>query len=197
MSDVRVLGLIGGVVNLQDIGVTVPCGVTVTIPEMQAHLSKDLWRAISQQCIKQLPSVAAPARAMSFGREVPTYTAPVTPALEQLQTRVQAVEQENQRLQTALVTKEQESQVKLDAILALLRAGSRVTPPGATAAQPAEHHRQTSDVVSDVVSGDVPSFIPSTIKPEGVVVQITTASVESTGDGIGTAKSALRKFRKQ
>jgi hypothetical protein len=192
-GDVKVFGLTPGTYVLSDIGMDVPQGVTVTIPGAKAYASKDLWRAISQKCVFHLssgPSVAPGS--------------PVKPntEMEDLRGQLKALTDENARLREALAAKVSEAplpsivpaadsqvQAKLDDIMALLRAGGPLPAgyrPGVD-----------SPVGNGLVSGETPTFIPSTIKPGDVdVVQISTTPEESNGAGIGGAASALRKLRK-
>lgn len=181
-GDIRVMGLVGGTHIIEDLGIDVPHGATVMIPAAKAHVSKDLWRAISQRCVFQLSS----APQVGSG---PTPRSPDHAEIEGLRSQVRQLTEENARLVAALAAKEGESQAKLDAILGLLRAGVSVNGIQ-------EHVRpRSSPPVSDVVSGDVPVFIPSQIKPEGAEVQISTVAEESSGAGVGGAKTALRKLR--
>lgn len=190
-GDVRVFGLTPGTHVLTDLGMDVPQGVTVVIPGAKAYASKDLWRAISQKCVFHLNS-GPPGVQVKSNSELDT-----------LRWQVQALTDENTRLREALVAKAQEpqptpqpstppvdlqAQTKLDDILALLRAG---VMPGAGASS-----QRSSEPPSGVVSGEVPTYIPSQIKPEGVDVQISTTPEESKGAGIGDAASALRNLRK-
>lgn len=160
----------------------VPHGMTVTIPALRAHKSKDLWRAISQKRLFHLQS----GPAMAFPPSLPTHDAS---GVDVYQEHTRILLRENQLLRDALEKKDSEMQSKLDNILGLLQAGVPVAPPSPV--------RGTApQVVTGVVSGEVPTFIPSQIKPEGVEVQITTTAEESAGAGVSSAASALRKFRK-
>ena len=181
MSDVKVIGLMAGTYFLEDIGMEVPQGVTVTIPARDAHISKDLWRAISQRCIFQLkPGPSSPESSGASSAE-----------LELLREQVRLLTEANTRLQMRLAAQDppQDSSQKLDAILALLHSSG----PVALGAPVVRAHAPVPD---GVVSGDVPTFIPSQIKPEGVDVQISTTPEESAGTGVTDAASALRRFRK-
>lgn len=177
IGDIRVVGLVMGTHVLEDIGMDVPHGITVTIPAAKACVSKDLWRAISQRCIFQLQSGAPSA--------VPKVAD--TSEADGLREQVRLLLAENARLKTALAVKEEAAQAKLDTILALLQAGGRPQPIGVAKVS-------TPDL--GVVSGEVPTFIPSQIKPDNVEVQIVPASMESLGQGVSEAASALRKFRR-
>lgn len=185
VGDVQVFGLMGGTCYLEDIGMDVPHGVTVTIPGAKAHVSKDLWRYISQKCLFHIqpgPGASMPMEAR------PPVAVPVAP-------EHQALREENAHLRAVLAANELASQVKLDAILELLRAGGRL-PALAGPQEPLAARAASTGVVSGVVSGEVPTFIPSTIKPEGVEVQLTTKPEESEGAGVNAASSTLRKLRR-
>lgn len=184
-GDIQVLGLEAVTCFLEDIGMDVPHGVTVTIPAAKAHTSKDLWRAISQKRLFHLQ--AGPG--MTFPT-VPRASEPV--GLEAIREQTQSLVEENQRLRRALEAKDSEVQTKLDIILACLQAGVPLatalpgrTLPAVVAAAPTE-----------VVSGEVPTFIPSQIKPENVDARIITKAEESVGAGVASAASALRKMRR-
>jgi hypothetical protein len=181
VGDVQVFGLMAGTCYLEDIAMDVPHGTTVTIPGVKAHVSKDLWRYISQKCLFHIqpgPGASMPMEAR------PPVAAPVPQ--EQ-----QALREENAHLRAVLAANELASQVKLDAILALLRAGGSL--PAVAGHQEPVAARAVS---TGVVSGDVPTFIPSQIKPEGVEVQLTTKPEESEGAGVHAASSTLRKLRR-
>lgn len=188
VGDVRVVGMMAGTHVIEDIGMDVPHGATITIPAAKAHVSKDLWRAISQRCLFHL----APG---------PMTQGPASPTLadvEALREQVRVLTEANLRLQAKLAARETELAArdtenpsqKLDAILALLQSG---TAPSSIAV--AGVARAPARAPESVV-GDAPMFIPSTIKPEGVDVQIDTPAEESAGAGVSEAASALRRFRK-
>lgn len=181
IGDVRVLGLVSPTTVLDDIGMDVPLGVVVEIPGARAHISRDLWRALSQRCIFQLqdgPAVTSNGSQMLEN-----------PELKALREQVRTLTAENARLREA--PPPDAAQSKLDDILALLRQGSPV--PGQI---PSTQVLPAQASTSEVVSGEVPTFIPSQIKPEGFQVQVQTKSEESPGTGVTSAAQALRKLRR-
>lgn len=182
IGDVTVYGLMAGTCLLEDIAMDVPHGTTVTIPGAKAHISKDLWRAISQKLLFQLHS--GPGAGLPVGARLPE----VETASQDM---TKALKEENAHLRAVLAASELASQTKLDDILTLLRAGGLPVAPAGH--QESVAARAAS---SGVVSGEVPTFIPSQIKPEGVEVQITTKPEESAGAGVSTATSTLRKLRR-
>ncbi len=184
-GDIMVFGLGAPTTLLEDIGMDVPHGHYVTIQAAKAHVSKDLWRAISQKLVFQLH----PGPNGNFSQS----SRPVdTSETEALRAQVKALTEEGARLRAILLAKEQEQQTKLDDILSLLRVGGQV---GASLTASSASVRERADLTG-VVSGEVPTFIPSQIKPEGVEVQLSTNLEESAGAGVGAATSTLRKFRK-
>ena len=98
-EDVRVLGLVAGIHVVEDIGVSVPLGVTVSIPSDRAGMSKDLWRAVGQKKLFQWPQGTAPQ-----------HVAPTTHVRDDvlqarnlfLEERVRQLEEENRQLRHSL-----------------------------------------------------------------------------------------------
>ena len=189
-GDVKVIGLTMGTYVIEDIMMDVPMGVTVTIPGARAYASKDLWRGISQKRLFQLhPGSSVPAVVQR---------PPDNVEVDALRGQIRSLVEDNLRLREALATKvpapapqpppppPKLDESKLDDILALLRSGLAGTAVSGRA--------EASS--NGAVSGDVPNFIPSQIKPENVEVKISTTPEERSGEGVQGAAEALRKFRK-
>lgn len=206
VGDVTVVGLDVSTVILGDIGMDVPHQVVVRIPVDLATRSKDLWRAVNQRRLFQLH--AGSARQLVVRPTVPPSTGvekwqEKCRALETenatLRNRITDLEQEVVRLQTAnpspVVASASAPDTRLDEILTLLRTGVQVVPPvGSNRPTPTPTTTSPSLGVVDV---EVPAFIPSEIKPKGIEGRIAEVQSEtSENSNLGSAASALRKFRK-
>jgi hypothetical protein len=176
MSDVRVLGLKMQTVLIEDIAMDVPHRATVTIPALKAAKSKDLWRLIAQGMLFQLDPRDVPRQA----------TPPPAPdgEVDRLREENRHLVEQNRMLRSALDT----HGGKLDAILGMLACGQ--VAPGSPAAAP------SGKPASDVVEIEVPTYIPSEIKPKDVEAHVDVKSETSEGSGVAGAGAALRKFRK-
>lgn len=199
IGDVTVVGMDVQTVVLGDIGMDVPSRAVVTVPADKATLSKDLWRAISQKRLFQLhsgPVSPNPVRP----RVSPSLVTASTGNSDVWQERCRVLERENAQLREKLAQLQRTTPVqkadvpadKLDEILTLLRSGVPVSgsPMAPMVGRP-------SASVPAVVDVETPAFIPSEIRPkniEGKVQEIQTATAEN--QNIGSAASALRKFRK-
>lgn len=184
-GDVRVFGLVVGTHVLEDIGMDVPHGREVIIPADKAVRSKDLYRAISQKCIYQLPA-----------QPMPTYAAPVTIIRDDilqernqfLEQRCKLLETENEQLRESLRT----SMAQGDRLDTILKAIQDVKLPdtifvnGGVAAAP---------VVQEIADGTAPQYIPDEIAPKGVEtrIDVKTDSVDSAG--LSSAADRLRQMR--
>jgi len=177
LGDVRVFGLVAGTHVLEDISRDVPCGVTVTIPGELAVRSKDLWRAISQRCIFQLPSAAPPPQ-FSTSPEREQLEAQV----KELSTQVKALADENRSLRESLQNSNQNYSQKLDTILSALQNRAVFVDRGFTP--------------SPEVEIKAPLFIPSKIIPEDVTVRIDVQGEVIQSDAISVAER-VRKLRSQ
>jgi len=191
VGDVTVVGLDTTTTVLYDIGMDVPHRAVVTIPADRATMSKDLWRAISQRRVFQLH----PGAAGTVQR--PVVSLP-KPNQDLLLDRCKQLEAENAQLRATLAQLEQERaqpampQAKIDEILSILKSGIPVVAaPSAGTVTPL---RPKSTAVVEV---DVPAFIPTEIKPKDIEGRITEVEAStSEASNLGSAASALRKFRK-
>lgn len=187
--DITVLGLVGGSHFIEDIQTEVPLGHQVTIPADKALRSKDLWRGISSRQLFQIRVLP---------NQPPTPPS-VDPAIEQdLRTKVQRLEVENQALrdqltnqQMMMVTQQAESQKamiaqqsRLDDIVRMLSTGIQVThvATGTTTANPG-------------VVDEIPAYIPSVITPEVAETRIETKMEEAQNSGLSGAAGKLRELR--
>lgn len=175
-SDVTVFGLLVPTCVLHDIGMDVPHGETVVIPAEKAQRSKDLWRSIGQKQIFRL--MQGPQSKKPFP--------PLDPHILPIPDRTKELEAENQALKTALSTQA----AKLDTILSLLQAG---IPLSALTAAP----RASTAPVSQVVGGEAPAFIPSSITPENSEARIEPKRAEVDNTDVSGAAGKLRELRQK
>jgi hypothetical protein len=184
-GDIRVIGLVAGTHQIEDIQRDVPHGMTVTIPAELAVRSKDLWRGIYQKCLFQLPTAAAAPAPMA---SVPD---PERPRLEayirDLESQLRTMAAENMSLREELRRGSQDQTQKLDSILAALANGAALAGPSG-AAKPMFQREEVAD-------GSAPTFLPSQIKPKDVDVRIYIQGESSQADVSGMAER-LRKVRK-
>jgi hypothetical protein len=163
-GDMVVVGLVADVHIIEDIGVTVPRGVAVTIPGHLTLTSKDLHRALSQKhlvLLHQPPSTLLAVRAStSLSKEerdrMEAELQRLTSQNEALVMRNAALEKQVDSLQAELAGLKAKD-AKLDAILLAIHerpAVVQVAAPVAAVSAPSE----------GVVSGDAPMFIPSMMK---------------------------------
>ncbi len=184
-GDVRVMGLVMGTHMIEDIRMDVPHGMIVSIPAEQAAISRDLWRAISQKCLFQLPSTPAPSPSAP-----PPRLAADVERIRVLEERVQLLERENTQLREALQTS-QVQQGKLDRILTLLQSGGIAVVDRMEIAPNAPR-----PALAPTVNGEAPQFIPAEIRPKEVSVHIEDAKGETVTSGVSDAAEQLRKLRK-
>jgi hypothetical protein len=176
MSDVRVFGLGMGTVHIADIAMDVPHEVTVDIPASKATHSKDLWRLIAQKQLFRLTP----------GGPHPFKHSPSVPVQDKVEDRLR---EDNQHLleQNRLLRLALDAQGgKLDTILGMLASGV-VAPVGT--------HVGASKPASDVVEIEIPTYIPSEIKPQNVESHVEVLSETSEGSSVAGAGAALRKLR--
>ena len=191
IGDITVFGLTMGEHVLEDIGMNVPQGMVVTIPAEQALRSKDLWRSIAQKQIFRL------------------HNGPMSSVVAPVQTdAASALIEQNQQLQKAL----EDSRMQNSAILAqnsavleqlrqqgeALKALTLSVGQGAVSYRPAQIGQISSGLPpeSSTVSGDAPTYIPATIRPDGAEVRIESAKEETRGADIQSKRDKLRQFRR-
>jgi hypothetical protein len=192
-GDVRVIGMVAGNHVIEDIGRDVAFRTLVVIPEDQALISKDLWRAISQGFLCQVPSAPYPSGTAGAPQDpdkarLEKYTA----QLEALAARLQT---ENEALKRQLDGSAHAHSAKLDEILKAIQSGVAaapavgVAPPvaGAPAAKPVE----------EVVDGSAPTFLPAEIRSKDLDARINIQGEESTSDAVTEAADLLRQLRKK
>lgn len=185
IGDVTVLGLAPVSCHLDDIATDVPHGITVVIPADKAARSKDLWRSVSQRLLFRLDNGITIIK-----NNVPN---PLTTEIAMLRDRIRVLEEENRTLRAELEHLDNDSQGKLDAILAMLQSGPMVRADSAVAVA-----RRVVDAASDVVDVVPPPYIPSRIRSEESVqahVQAETGSSEA--PNVTEATSELRRFRQR
>ncbi len=193
MNDVRVIGVKTGTILIADIAVDVPHGVVVSIPAEKAHVSKDLYRYISQKLLFQVHPgpVNGP-----LPRALPDM-APVVAPTKAPQAREAALDAQVQLLRTALEEREQmfmaalaAQQDKLDKLVTAI-AERPVTIYNTTHTTPAPKQ------VVEGPSGDAPMFIPSTIKSKDMedTSHVSVQSDSQENSSVSGAAAALKKLR--
>ena len=185
-GDIRVIGLVAGTHVIEDIGRDVPHGVTVTIPGELALQSKDLWRAISQKCLFQLPTAAPPPH-MSTPVFTDSDKAVLEAQIRELETQVRVLEAENRALKELAQTTA--SSDKLDAILMAIQSGQMSMGAATGGVRPAARPSQ------EVADGTAPTFLPSEIRPRDVDARIEERKETQVSD-VSSAAGRLRKLRK-
>lgn len=189
-GDIRVIGMVGGTHVIEDLQTDVPYRSLVIIPEDQALMSKDLWRAISQGCLMQLTS--AP---------YPTGSAPTLPDSEkvrleqycsELESRLVHLQSENEALKRQLEGGASAYSAKLDEILTAIQAGIRVVPVPAAVV----NLGVASPLVESAVDGSAPTFLPKEIVPRDLDLRINIQGEASTSEGVSDAADRLRRIRK-
>lgn len=177
-GDIRVIGLVAGTHVLEDIGMDVPHGVTVVIPGDKAVRSKDLWRALSQRCIFQLPTASPSQYPVSYNRgNVETNNS-------NLSAQVKALEAENKILRESLQQTSQSYEEKLNLILLAVQKNSRGF----------EGQKAPVLLAGEEVDGTAPLFIPSEIHPKDVDVRIDVQG-EASQSNVSDTADRLRKIR--
>lgn len=180
LGDIRVIGLVAGTHVLEDISRDVPYGVTVTIPGELAVRSKDLWRAISQKCVFQLPSASPPQQfSTSSGR------GHLEAQVKELSLQVQTLANENRSLRESLQSSSQTYSQKLDTILSALQNKAIFVDRGVIPVS-----------LDEVADSTAPVFIPSKIRPEDVSVRIDVQG-EIVKSDVASVAEQVRKVRKE
>jgi hypothetical protein len=185
-GDVRVFGLVSGTHVLEDIGMDVPHGREVVIPADKAARSKDLYRAISQKCVYQLPAQPGPQ-----------HVAPVTiirdDVLQErnqfLELRCKQLEQENEQLRGSLRSALAQGE-RLDTILKAIQdvkfpEAVYINAPGAV----------ETKVADEIADGTAPQFIPDGIAPKDVEARIDIKA-QTSDSSVSSAADKLRRLRK-
>ena len=185
IGDVRVFGLVVGTHVLEDIAMDVPHGQEVVIPADKAARSKDLYRALSQKRIFQMPD-----------RPV-QHTAPVTHIRDDvLQERNQALEQRNRQLETESAQLREALRVAMaqtDRLDAILRAIEGI--PAAATVYVNGNGTAPVPSVSEVADGTAPQFIPDQIAPKDAQTRIEAKPQTGDSSGISSAADKLRELR--
>jgi hypothetical protein len=184
MGDIRVIGLVSPSHTIEDIARSVPHGVEVIVEGHLAVQSKDLWTAISQQKLIQLPSVA-PSPRYRAGPNRAEVSA-LEEQVRDLHARMQALEAENKALRGKDDT---QTALKLDAIIEELQKRPTVVPGVVVRDQDA------SIPPEEVVDGTAPMFLPDKIHPEDASVRIDVQG-ESAPSEVISAADRLRKIKK-
>jgi hypothetical protein len=191
-GDVRVLGMVAGNHVLEDIGRDVPYRTLVVIPEAQALMSKDLWRAISQGAVYQLPSAPYPTGAPHNGSDQEKQR--LEKYASELEARLARLQTENDALKRRLDGGSQ-TEAKLDEILKAVKDG--LIKPVPASSYPGFPTAQEAKGVDETVDGSAPTFLPGEIKPKDLEARIQIEGEESTSDSVSEAADRLREMRKK
>ena len=196
MSDVTVFGLVSGTHVIEDLGMSVPHGHTITIPADKAQKSKDLWRAIGQRNLFLIQSGPYLHRTVNVAAGAIPPAPTHVPMDKSFLDRQRALEEENQQLRDALQRQrleaqsaEQRQQAKLDTILDMLKTG---IPTMGVQAAPGSSPQAPTRAVAD----DAPTFIPAVIRPEPVESRIEAKHAES-DTTLSGASDKLRELRRK
>jgi len=192
-GDVRVIGMVAGNHVIEDIGRDVAFRTLVVIPEDQALISKDLWRAISQGFLCQVPSAPYPSGTAGAPQDpdkarLEKYTA----QLEALAARLQT---ENEALKRQLDGSAHAHSAKLDEILKAIQSGVAASP--AVGVAPPVAGAPAAKPVEEVVDGSAPTFLPAEIRSKDLDARINIQGEESTSDAVTEAADLLRQLRKK
>lgn len=194
-GDMIVCGVRGFVV-LDDIQVTVPQGHAVLIPADKAVRSTDVHRELSSGALFRLsnnnllyppkPQVEEPAaKPVEEGPTVLQLSA----TIQQLQEQNAVLLRTQQTLQTQVETLTKQlttaqSDTRLDDILSLLKTRPVVV-----------ESRSTVGAREKVETEEVPTYIPSQIKPTDIEASHIVVQETSQKGNVSTAGNALRKLR--
>jgi hypothetical protein len=204
MSDVIVTNVRMGTYVISDIGIDVPHGVVVHIPSEKALRSKDLWRGISQRTLFQFhPSAIHKGALMPAQPPEPLPPLPPEPTTYQApETIVHALTEHNKALTLAVERRDEvlfalvaEQQRQLAEQGKQLAEAVRLLRERPLAGAASTNTTGSVSGLPDVVNGDAPVFIPSTIKPKDVEAHVSVQTEASEGSSVSGAASALRRLR--
>jgi hypothetical protein len=198
-GDIRVIGRVGGTHVIEDIQRDVPFRTLVIIPEEQALMSKDLWRAISQGCLEQLTSAPYPAGATVPAPDESEKVRRLEQYCADLESQLVRAKSENDALKRKLEAGANSHSAKLDEILMAIQAGIKVVP-AAPAVHPAPQLTATElrpVSLDDVVDGSAPTFLPGVIVPKDVDTRINIQGEAATSEAFTDASDRLRRLRKK
>jgi len=193
-GDIRVIGMVGGTHVIEDLQRDVPYRSLVIIPEDQALMSKDLWRAISQGCLLQLTSAPYPTGGLMPGPD--NEKARLEKYCVELESRLVLLQNENDALKRQLDGGANAYAAKLDEILNAVTAGllasSRMVPASGHVGAQAPVQRP-----NEVVDGSAPTFLPGEIVPKDLDARINIQGEASTSEAVSDAADRLRRLRKK
>jgi len=188
VGDIRVIGLVAGTQIIEDIGMDVPHGVTVIIPGDLAIRSKDLWRALSQKCLFQLPS-AGPPLPQPTPVVVNFDSLRAEARILDLEKQVHQLEGDKRVLRELLNDVQARESQKLDSILSALQGGFQ----GGGISQIPVNFPQPR-IKEEVADGSAPTFIPSSIRSKDMDARIDVPTDSQTSD-ISDTLEKLRRAR--
>lgn len=192
-----VAGLVTGGHFIEDIQVSVPHKVAVWIPAEKALGSKDLYRALGQNLLFKLDGggISADTAPPVDSNESKVLIAGLESEIRSLKVQNSTLTQQNTLLTQLLTGLQQQMETLSQGITRLEAKPSVVTvtnSPGIST-KPA----QSTPVVSEVVGGEVPTFLPSTGSLKDVETQINITTQVSEESPVNAANSKLRELRKK
>jgi hypothetical protein len=188
-GDVRVIGAVGGIHIIEDIARDVPYRGMVIIPAEQALRSKDLWRAISQGFLLQVPSAPYP---VAPGVPVSDHErARLENYVAELEAHVLRLQNESEAFKRQIEGSTQSQSAKLDEILKAIQSGMPMPPQAQASGAPVR------PAYEETVDGTAPTFLPSEIKPKDLDARINIQAEESTSGSVSEATDRLRQMRKK
>jgi hypothetical protein len=186
-GDVTVLGVTMGDHVLEDIQMSVPQGMIVTIPAELALRSKHLWQAIAQKSIMRIHSgaIGAPIQVAPHQSNHDVVIAALTDQNKQLHQTL-----EEQRAMNAAILEQLRLQTEAFKVM-MAKVEATGVQVRVVSAQPA-----VAGIPAAILPDDTPTFIPSSIKPVDAEVRIESKTEESSATNIASNRSKLRSLRK-
>ena len=182
------MGRVTGTHYINDLRLAIPYRVPVTISDEDYLQSKDLHRALQQGKVMRLPhGPVVPKEAMQRQPIRVQAPGPDPALLKGLEQQVAELRRELTDLKTKQTEQMSQQTTALDAILgAVNKLGDSRTIVISDGQRP---------VSTDVVGGEAPAFIPSSIVPEDAEARVEIKVSE--GKSIDKAASRLREIRQR
>lgn len=213
IGGMTVVGMVTGTHIIEDLRITVPYRVAVTIAAEDVLRSRDLQIALQQKKIFPLQNNLGglKVRGHPQPRAVPPPVTPTTIVAEadpraldaltasqddlrraiasseehnaKLEAALEASQSEKAEIKGALETTTQQFSEVMEAIKGLQAGGGVVSAAGTSG--------------SEVVGGDVPTYIPDVIKPKNADARISVKEEASTATSVDGSANKLRELRRQ